>query len=83
MRLGGRPHLTSTAPPFPRFHLASHAASRDPDRSYPPGTAAMERLISFVNKLQRACAALGDHGQQSALPTLQSSLPAMQSLEAR
>jgi len=37
----------------------------------------MENLISLVNKLQRACAALGDHGEESALPTLWDSLPAI------
>ncbi|KAK9103891.1 hypothetical protein Sjap_021145 [Stephania japonica] len=37
----------------------------------------MENLISLVNKLQRACTALGDHGEQSALPTLWDSLPAI------
>jgi hypothetical protein len=30
----------------------------------------MESLISLVNKLQRACTALGDHGEGSMLPTL-------------
>ncbi|URE28054.1 GED [Musa troglodytarum] len=37
----------------------------------------MESLISLVNKLQRACTALGDHGDESALPTLWDSLPAI------
>lgn len=37
----------------------------------------MENLISLVNKIQRACTALGDHGEQSALPTLWDSLPAI------
>ncbi|KAK9274989.1 hypothetical protein L1049_022246 [Liquidambar formosana] len=37
----------------------------------------MENLISLVNKIQRACTALGDHGDQSALPTLWDSLPAI------
>jgi hypothetical protein len=41
------------------------------------GAAAMENLISLVNKLQRACTALGDHGEESALPTLWDSLPAI------
>ncbi|KAE8717163.1 Dynamin-related protein 1E [Hibiscus syriacus] len=35
----------------------------------------MENLISLVNKIQRACTALGDHGEASALPTLWDSLP--------
>ncbi|CAD5179491.1 unnamed protein product [Musa acuminata subsp. malaccensis] len=35
----------------------------------------MESLISLVNRLQRACTALGDHGEESALPTLWDSLP--------
>jgi len=39
------------------------------------GVDAMENLISLVNKLQRACTALGDHGEDSALPTLWDSLP--------
>ncbi|PIA48981.1 hypothetical protein AQUCO_01300090v1 [Aquilegia coerulea] len=37
----------------------------------------MENLITLVNKLQRACTALGDHGEESALPTLWDSLPAI------
>nr|KYP58705.1 Dynamin-related protein 5A [Cajanus cajan] len=37
----------------------------------------MENLISLVNKIQRACTALGDHGESSALPTLWDSLPAI------
>ncbi|WOL14592.1 hypothetical protein Cni_G23372 [Canna indica] len=37
----------------------------------------MESLISLVNKIQRACTALGDHGEESALPTLWDSLPAI------
>ncbi|KAJ1284795.1 hypothetical protein BS78_03G232600 [Paspalum vaginatum] len=37
----------------------------------------MENLISLVNKLQRACTALGDHGEENALPTLWDSLPAI------
>lgn len=37
----------------------------------------MESLISLVNKLQRACTALGDHGEGSSLPTLWDSLPAI------
>ncbi|XP_022770587.1 dynamin-related protein 1B isoform X2 [Durio zibethinus] len=37
----------------------------------------MENLISLVNKIQRACTALGDHGEESALPTLWDSLPAI------
>lgn len=37
----------------------------------------MENLISLVNKIQRACTALGDHGDESALPTLWDSLPSI------
>ncbi|KAG0484733.1 hypothetical protein HPP92_008626 [Vanilla planifolia] len=37
----------------------------------------MENLISLVNRLQRACTALGDHGEESALPTLWDSLPSI------
>ncbi|KAI8025890.1 Dynamin-related protein 1A [Camellia lanceoleosa] len=37
----------------------------------------MENLISLVNKLQRACTALGDHGEESALPTLWDALPSI------
>jgi hypothetical protein len=37
----------------------------------------MENLISLVNKLQQACTALGDHGEESALPTLWDSLPSI------
>ncbi|XP_051145224.1 dynamin-related protein 5A-like isoform X1 [Andrographis paniculata] len=37
----------------------------------------MENLISLVNRLQRACTALGDHGEEggSSLPTLWDALP--------
>ncbi|KAL6575636.1 hypothetical protein OROHE_001013 [Orobanche hederae] len=37
----------------------------------------MENLISMVNRLQRACTALGDHGDESALPTLWDALPSI------
>ncbi|KAK8345587.1 hypothetical protein V6Z11_A07G159500 [Gossypium hirsutum] len=37
----------------------------------------MENLITLVNNIQRACTALGDHGEESALPTLWDSLPAI------
>ncbi|GAB2291100.1 hypothetical protein Dimus_025358 [Dionaea muscipula] len=37
----------------------------------------MENLISLVNKIQRACTALGDYGEESALPTLWDSLPSI------
>ncbi|XP_059651240.1 dynamin-related protein 5A-like [Cornus florida] len=37
----------------------------------------MENLISLVNKIQRACTALGDHGEGSALPTLWDALPSI------
>ncbi|XP_062146155.1 LOW QUALITY PROTEIN: dynamin-related protein 5A-like [Alnus glutinosa] len=37
----------------------------------------MENLISLVNKIQRACTALGDHGEGSTLPTLWDSLPSI------
>ena len=37
----------------------------------------MENLISLVNKIQRACTALGDHGEANALPTLWDALPAI------
>jgi GTPase SAR1 family protein len=37
----------------------------------------MDNLISLVNKIQRACTALGDYGESSALPTLWDSLPAI------
>ncbi|KAH8522133.1 hypothetical protein H0E87_002954 [Populus deltoides] len=37
----------------------------------------MENLITLVNKIQRACTALGDHGEASALPTLWDSLPSI------
>lgn len=63
--------------PAPRFDLACPAASCDPPRSRPPCAAAMDNLITLVNKLQRACTALGDHGEESALPTLWDSLPAI------
>ncbi|XP_061361054.1 dynamin-related protein 5A isoform X3 [Gastrolobium bilobum] len=37
----------------------------------------MENLITLVNKIQRACTALGDYGEDSALPTLWDSLPSI------
>ncbi|KAL3613498.1 hypothetical protein CASFOL_031062 [Castilleja foliolosa] len=37
----------------------------------------MENLIALVNRLQRACTALGDHGEESALPTLWDALPSI------
>lgn len=37
----------------------------------------MENLISLVNKIQRACTALGDYGEATALPTLWDSLPSI------
>ncbi|CAL9213287.1 unnamed protein product [Arabidopsis halleri] len=37
----------------------------------------MESLIALVNKIQRACTALGNHGEGSSLPTLWDSLPAV------
>lgn len=37
----------------------------------------MDNLISLVNKIQRACTALGDHGEESALPTLWDALPSI------
>ncbi|EYU38887.1 hypothetical protein MIMGU_mgv1a003091mg [Erythranthe guttata] len=37
----------------------------------------MENLIALVNRLQRACTALGDHGDESALPTLWDALPSI------
>ncbi|KAF7826181.1 dynamin-related protein 5A-like [Senna tora] len=37
----------------------------------------MENLIQLVNKIQRACTALGDHGEESAMPTLWDALPSI------
>ncbi|CAA2965353.1 dynamin-related 5A-like [Olea europaea subsp. europaea] len=37
----------------------------------------MESLISLVNRLQRACTALGDNGEDNALPTLWDALPSI------
>ncbi|RWR80991.1 Dynamin central domain-containing protein [Cinnamomum micranthum f. kanehirae] len=37
----------------------------------------MESLIGLVNKIQRACTVLGDHGGDTALPTLWESLPSV------
>ena len=37
----------------------------------------MENLISLVNKIQRACTALGDNGDEGALPTLWDALPSI------
>ncbi|CAH1426913.1 unnamed protein product [Lactuca virosa] len=35
----------------------------------------MENLINLLNKLQKACTALGDFGEESSLPTLWDALP--------
>ncbi|EPS62179.1 phragmoplastin, partial [Genlisea aurea] len=37
----------------------------------------MENLISLVNRIQRACTALGDNGEESSLPTLWDALPSI------
>ncbi|KAH7442230.1 hypothetical protein KP509_03G077800 [Ceratopteris richardii] len=37
----------------------------------------MENLIGLVNRIQRACTALGDHGGDNALPTLWEALPSV------
>ncbi|KAJ9563417.1 hypothetical protein OSB04_008577 [Centaurea solstitialis] len=37
----------------------------------------METLINLVNKLQKACTALGDFGEESSLPTLWDALPSI------
>ncbi|KAF3777972.1 Dynamin-related protein 1E [Nymphaea thermarum] len=37
----------------------------------------MESLISLVNRIQRACTVLGDHGGDGALPTLWEALPSV------
>eukprot|EP00252_Welwitschia_mirabilis_P010362 TRINITY_DN2358_c0_g3_i1.p1 TRINITY_DN2358_c0_g3~~TRINITY_DN2358_c0_g3_i1.p1 ORF type:complete len:609 (+),score=115.10 TRINITY_DN2358_c0_g3_i1:285-2111(+) len=37
----------------------------------------MENLISLINKIQRACTALEDHGEENALPTLWDALPSI------
>ncbi|KAM2035003.1 hypothetical protein EV2_039029 [Malus domestica] len=37
----------------------------------------MKNLISLVNKIQRACTALSDYGEGSALPTLWDSFPSI------
>ncbi|CAN6486467.1 unnamed protein product [Victoria cruziana] len=39
--------------------------------------ATMESLISLVNRIQRACTVLGDHGGDGALPTLWEALPSV------
>lgn len=36
---------------------------------------AMDSVIGLVNRIQRACALLGDYGADNALPTLWDSLP--------
>ncbi|KAI4355237.1 hypothetical protein L6164_004030 [Bauhinia variegata] len=37
----------------------------------------MENLIQLVNNIQRACTALGDHGEGNAMPTLWDALPSI------
>lgn len=39
--------------------------------------ATMESLIGLVNRIQRACTVLGDHGGDTALPTLWEALPSV------
>ena len=39
--------------------------------------ATMESLIVTVNRIQRACTVLGDHGGDTALPTLWEALPSV------
>ncbi|KAM6557432.1 hypothetical protein CsatB_004451 [Cannabis sativa] len=40
-------------------------------------TATMESLIELVNRIQKACTMLGDHGGDSTLPTLWEALPSV------
>jgi len=78
--------------PFEPFHHNRHSTKREPralsslrnrhrrSESDPANRSheiEMENLISLVNKIQRACTALGDHGENTALPTLWDSLPAI------
>lgn len=37
----------------------------------------MDSLIALVNRIQRACTVLGDHGGDAALPTLWEALPSV------
>lgn len=37
----------------------------------------MDTLIALVNRIQRACTVLGDHGADAALPTLWEALPSV------
>jgi hypothetical protein len=67
----GWAHLSSR---MPTLDLASTDAYLHLARSH---AAAMENLISLVNKLQWACVALGDHGEESALCRTTSQLPPM------
>lgn len=39
--------------------------------------ATMESLIATVNRIQRACTVLGDHGGDNSLPTLWEALPSV------
>jgi hypothetical protein len=78
-------HISARSPPDRRgwAHLSSHAptpnlASADAQHHLARSHAVtMENLISLVNKLQWACTALSDHGEESAPRRTTSQLPPM------
>ncbi|KAK3022088.1 hypothetical protein RJ639_045932 [Escallonia herrerae] len=57
--------------------LLNISAVTSPIQLSDPRLGHMENLISLVNRLQRACTALGDHGEERALPTLWDAFPSI------
>ncbi|KAL0309348.1 UNVERIFIED_CONTAM: Dynamin-related protein 5A [Sesamum radiatum] len=69
---------TVVVTPKKRDSRSKYSNSNAEKRNLWPGAELeMENLISLVNRLQRACTALGDHGEESALPTLWDALPSI------
>eukprot|EP01018_Ginkgo_biloba_P023432 Gb_17325 [translate_table: standard] len=58
------------AGPFYRICFSSFYQTCWPDLD-------MDSLVSLVNKLQRACTALGDYGEENGLPSLWDELPSI------
>lgn len=72
-RSSNKLHFAGTS----HLYLYSKPSSYSHSHFFLSQTFPMENLISLVNKIQRACTALGDHGETTALPTLWDSLPAI------
>ncbi|KAJ0053543.1 hypothetical protein Pint_01165 [Pistacia integerrima] len=62
------------------YSLISRSRNTNSDRVFEEKEtemATMESLIGLVNRIQRACTVLGDHGGDTALPTLWEALPSV------